>query len=180
MNDFKNNDYDAMTVLTGVKADRKGFRTIFSSLLKYIKNEKCNLNQNQYDFFMKKLEKEDISLIAIYEVYLQTYDLTEFTESLFIMYQSMGHEEEEIKHHVDKALIQKQSTILYQYIQEFKSKRVYNKLLDSIKFGETRVIEAYEQYIKPEDGQKDTAKFLEVLTDYAISKINRKRPPPIH
>jgi hypothetical protein len=45
-NEFKNNDFDAITIMTGIKADRRGYRTIFSSLLKYIKNEKFNLNQN--------------------------------------------------------------------------------------------------------------------------------------
>jgi hypothetical protein len=62
---------------------------------------------------MKKLEKEDVSLIAIYEVYLHTYDFQEFTDNLFIMHQRMGHEEEEIDYGVDQEVIYEQSRILY-------------------------------------------------------------------
>ena len=160
--------------MTGIKADRRGYRTIFSSLLKYIKNEKFNLNQNQYDFFMKKLEKEDVSLIAIYEVYLHTYDFQEFTENLFIMHQRMGHEEEEIDYGVDQEVIYEQSRILYQFIGSFGSQVIYSKLLDWIKMGDKTVLEFYKKYIKvgPQSGGvKNSKKFVECLNEYANKRI---------
>lgn len=43
-NEFKNIDADAISCLTGVKVERKGNRTIFSSLLKYVKNSKNTIN----------------------------------------------------------------------------------------------------------------------------------------
>lgn len=104
-NEFKNIDVDARSCLTGIKVERKGNRTIFSSLLKYIKNSKHNINQSQYDFLIKKLEKEDISLMSIYEVFLHRYDFEDLAENLFIMFQGLGNEEEEVNYEANQDLI---------------------------------------------------------------------------
>jgi hypothetical protein len=104
LNEFKNKDFDAITIITGIKSDRRGHITVFSSLLKYIKNKRFNLNQNQFDFFMKKLEKENISIVAIYEAFLADYNFDEFCENLFIMHQGM-HVEKLDRSQIDSQLI---------------------------------------------------------------------------
>lgn len=147
MDEVKNLDLDAISHMTGFKGIRRGYRTIFASLLQYIQHEKFKLNQLQYDFFMKKIEKEEASIIAIYEVYLNTFNIDEFIENLFIMYESMGHEEEEISTQINLELMELQSSILYGFKDIFKSKKNYECLVHQIKKGSKIVWKLYEKYL---------------------------------
>lgn len=124
-----------------------------------------------YDFLIKKLEKEDISLMAIYEVFIQRYDFEDLAESLLIMFQSLGNEEEEVNLEANQNLVEGQSGILYTYKDQFTSNS-YRRLLDWIKMGDLTVKEYHQKYIK--SIPKDEKKFVESLMDYAKKRGDRK------
>lgn len=76
-----------VSMKTSINNQRRDHLTIFFSLLDYLEKEEMVINHIQSELFKHQIRKEEESLISAYEVYLNTNDLEDFVETLFIIYQ---------------------------------------------------------------------------------------------
>lgn len=175
INSIKNTNPDQITHITMNKESRRDHVIVFQTLLDYIKNELFMINQAQMDLFMHLLVKEDILLLAAYEVFLFDSDIEEFVDSLFLIHRTRASlissgplvENNEISDNKEK-----QISILFRMKNEFKIS-VYNKMIDLISHGDMTTLELYNNIVKNGEGDssENSKKFLKELTSFAENKI---------
>ena len=109
--------------------------------------------------------------MSAYELYITNNDREELIDTLFVIYKIYSGNEE-VEEEVNKKSQHKETmdSVLFQFRTRFDAK-VYDKLVDLTKCGDTKPKECYDVYRK----DRDEKKFVSELADYAMDKIRRSR-----
>lgn len=143
----------------------------FKALLKHLAEDSKEINADMWAVLNDLLTRENFALISAYELYVMTGDREDLIDTLFEIYkiysdsQMMDDDDDDD----DVAKIKKSmEDVIFLFKKKFESK-VYDKLADLIRSGDTKTHELHEIYRR----DRDEAKFVRELTEYTKEKIKR-------
>jgi hypothetical protein len=141
------------------------------ALLKHMQEDTKEITKDMCDLLNDLLTRENWGLVSAYELYITNNDREELIDTLFVIYKIYSGNEE-VEEEVNKKSQHKETmdSVLFQFRTRFDAK-VYDKLVDLTKCGDTKPKECYDVYRK----DRDEKKFVSELADYAMDKIRRSR-----
>jgi hypothetical protein len=166
---LKNLASEAPSVISPRGEHRRSHYLRIKALLKHIKEDTKQITSHMYEFFNDLLTRENWGLISAYELFILNDDREELIDTLFVIYKTLSAADQ-IEEVVDDKNKVKQTMegILFHYKTKFDPK-VYDKLVDLIKTGDTKTKELHNQY----KIDKDEKKFITSLTEYSQEKLRR-------
>lgn len=150
---------------------RRSTYITFKVLLKHLMEDSKEINADMWEVLNDLLTRENFALISAYELYVMTGDREDLVDTLFELYRfytdSDSIDDADDDH--DAAKIKKSmEDAIFLFKKKFESK-VYDKLADLIRSGDTKTHELHEIYRR----DRDEGKFVRDLTDYTKEKIRR-------
>lgn len=142
----------------------------FKALLRHMRDDTAEITRDMCDVFNDLLTRENWGLISAYELFIQDWNREDLIDTLFAIYRTFSDNSmiEDIEEEQEKAK-QSMDVILFHFKTRFDQK-IYEKLVDLIRQGDTKTKELHDTYKK----DKDEKKFVKDLTEYAREKIKRK------
>jgi hypothetical protein len=144
----------------------------FKVLLKHLTEDSKEINADMWEVLNDLLTRENFAVISAYELYVMTGDREDLIDTLFELYKIYGDSEmlDDGSDDQDAARIKKSmEDAIFLFKKRFESK-VYDKLADLIRSGDTKTHELHEVYRK----DRDEGKFIRELTEYTKEKIRSR------
>ena len=160
---------DAPSVISPRGDHRSAHYMKLRSLLKHFQEDTMEITKDMCDLLNDLLTRENWGLMSAYELYIIAGDREEFVDTLFVIYKIYsGGNNDDHEDNNNSNLKQTMDSVLFQFRVRFDQK-IYDKLVDLIKGGDTKTKEYYDVYKK----DRDDKKLVSGLTDYAQEKIKR-------